>query len=157
MAVMSLFPYLKPERLRKGVFSWVFDDERAGLKAEAFVAGMSEMITLLLLDKGIPKSADGFKLSFSDTPFDHDAELYWCEEEVFEWEDEKTKEKDSMAGNWYTGIVADEVMEGWLCPALLLYFQSPPDILYVKAEALPEGIDPIWYDAKQIGRRYVGA
>ena len=30
--------------------------------------------------------------------------------------------------------VKDEGAEGWLCPALFRYFDTPPDSLYVKAE-----------------------
>jgi hypothetical protein len=29
-------------------------------------------------------------------------------------------------------------MEGWLCPALLKYFDHAPKELYAKAESLPE-------------------
>ena len=42
--------------------------------------------------------------------------------------------KEEMGGNWYRSD--DPPMEGWLCPALLHYFKSPPAELYVKAEAL---------------------
>lgn len=35
-------------------------------------------------------------------------------------------------------------MEGWLCPALGLYFQAAPARIFVKADPLSAGIDPIW-------------
>jgi hypothetical protein len=38
MPVLTIFPYLLGQ-------TWVFDDPRAGLKAEAFVLGMTEMIS----------------------------------------------------------------------------------------------------------------
>lgn len=160
MSVMSLYPYLKNNDYEKML--WVFDDEAAGLKSEAFVAGMSEMITAIVLEKGIPKAANGFKISFSDQPFGHDVELDWIDEETFQWEAETPVKGQpepltvTMAGNWYEGVVADSWMEGWLCPALLLYFSEAPAKLYVKAEPLPDGVDPIWHDAKLTGRRFVG-
>lgn len=50
-----------------------------------------------------------------------------------------------ILGNWYKGIVAGEEMEGWLCPALGLYFKAAPERIFVKAEPLPAGVDPIWH------------
>ena len=64
----TIYPYLSSGK------TWVFDDARTGLKAEAFVAGCSEAITLLAQAKSIPAAERGFALSFSDRPFDgHDA------------------------------------------------------------------------------------
>ncbi len=37
-----------------------------------------------------------------------------------------------------------EEMTGWLCPALYLYFTEAPDELFMRAEPLPEGVQPIW-------------
>jgi len=173
MSVMSLYPYLSSNNYQKML--WVFDDERLKLKGEAFVSGMSEMITALVIHKGIKQAAQGFKISFSDQPFDHDIELYWTGAETFGWEpthiqsifdwvplddeDEVVKVDMpvfSMKGNWYEGEVAGDWMEGWLCPALLLYFQEPPDTLYIKAEPLPKGIDPIWHNAED-GKHFLSA
>jgi hypothetical protein len=36
-------------------------------------------------------------------------------------------------GNWYTS--AERGIEGWLCPALLKYFESTPKEIYVKVSA----------------------
>lgn len=138
--VLTLYPYL----LNRSC--WVFDDERTGLKEEAFVAGMSEMISRMVEIKGLPDAARGFALSFGDRPFPgHDVEVRWLRAEP-------------GGGNWYAGDVAGARMEGWLCPALLLYFQSPPPRIFVRCEPLPAGIDPIWTPPPGVtGRRFVEA
>jgi hypothetical protein len=98
---------------------WVFDDDRVDLVKEPFVSGIPEMIDDLVQD--IPNARQGFRLLFSPGPFPgFQRKLTWVREE--------------FGGNWYR---ADQpAMEGWLCPAMLLYFQSPPLELFVKAEAL---------------------
>lgn len=122
---LTLYPYLLDGSC------WVFDDERTGLKEEAFVLGMTEMISRVVAAKGLPDAARGFALSFSDAAFpDHDAELHWLRPEY--------------GGNWYAGEVAGSRMEGWLCPALLLYFVEPPPRIFVRCDPLPSGITPIW-------------
>lgn len=138
-----LYPYLLGT-------TWVFDDERTGLKAEAFVMGMSEMISAVVEAKGIQDAQNGCALTFSDQPFgDADAELHWLRAD---------DPDDPMAGNWYSGTIAGQEMGGWLCPALLLYFDGAPQRLFVKADTLPDGIDPIWHvdpdDPRQ--RRFMG-
>jgi len=101
--VLTLYPYLLDGTC------WVFDDERTGLKEEAFVLEMTEMISRAVEGKGICDAAKGFALSFSEEPFDgHDVELHWLR-------------SDGCAGNWYEGTVVGQRMEGWLCPALLRY------------------------------------
>jgi hypothetical protein len=37
-------------------------------------------------------------------------------------------------GNWYRSDDLAELEEGWLCPALLKYFESPPQRIYAKFE-----------------------
>ena len=71
----------------------------------------------------IPNADDGFLMVFSAGPFpDADFDLDWLREEG--------------GGNVYTGRfeVEGEVqeMEGWLCPALTLYYPDPPQKLYVQ-------------------------
>jgi hypothetical protein len=101
--------------------TWVFDDSARGLMREPFVAGADEMIDRVVTN--IPNAAKGFKLIFSATPFPgHQYRLDWLREEG--------------GGNWYR---SDQLhMEGWLCPALLLYFPGgAPKHLYVRAEPKP--------------------
>jgi hypothetical protein len=69
--MQTLYPYL----LRG---TWVFDDAKTGLKAEAFVFGMTEMISRLVESKAIPHAEKGFALAISNTRFDgHDAVMTW--------------------------------------------------------------------------------
>jgi hypothetical protein len=154
MSVLTIYPYLLENAC------WVFDDERTGLKEEAFVLGMSEMITRLVESKGIEGARRGFALGFSLEPFEgQDAVLHWLkrdETQVF-WQPDGSL--GQVCGNWYGGVVAGLEMEGWLCPALFLYFQTPPEKIYVRAEPLPAGIDPIWHvDRDAAGtRRFISA
>jgi hypothetical protein len=152
MNTLTIYPYLLGN-------TWVFDDRRTGLKEEAFVLGMSEMIFRLVEAKGIPNASKGFALHFSTEPIDEaDAELMWqrSDSECLPGEDGSASQ---IHGNWYTGIVAGEKMEGWLCPALGLYFQAAPKRIFVKAEPLPAGINPIWQVDRNapIARRFVSA
>jgi len=138
--ILTLYPYLI------GNVCWVFDDERTGLQAEAFVQGTSEMISRVVAHKGIPNAAKGFLISFSDKAFDgYDVERKWvCE--------------DGNSGNWYEGEVLGLAMENWLCPALLLYFEKPPKLLYVRCDPLPAGVNPKWSPPPGVvGRRFVEA
>ncbi len=99
--------------------TWVFDDEAVGLNKEPFVAGVPEMINNLV--EAIPNARCGFRLIFSSAPFPgYQTELTWVREEY--------------DGNWYK--IEGQQMEGWLCPALLRYFDKAPQILCVKAEQI---------------------
>ena len=97
--------------------TWVFDDESVGLDKEPFVQGIPEMIDVLVKD--IPNARSGFMLLVSSQPFaGYQAEL--------------TRVREEYGGYWYKA--KDEGAEGWLCPALLKYFESAPESLYIKAE-----------------------
>lgn len=136
--VLTLYPYLLNGTC------WVFDDERTGLKEEAFVCGMSEMISRVVEAKGVPNAARGFAMTFAAEPFSgHDVELHWIR-------------PDDNGGNWYEGTVVGGHMEGWLCPALLLYFEQAPRQIFVRCDPLPEGIDPVWNPKPGVtARRFV--
>jgi hypothetical protein len=113
-AIMTIRPY------RSGG-TWVFDDARAGLVREPFVAGVPEMIDLLVRD--IPGAERGFRMLFSAGPFPGaQAHMEWLREEI--------------GGNWYRW--EERGMEGWLCPAMFKYFEAAPPRLYVRAEPLEE-------------------
>jgi hypothetical protein len=87
---------------------WVFDDPRVGLVQEPFVSGADSMIDRVVAD--IPDA---------DTPFPgHQYRLDW--------------RRGESGGNWYYAEALD--MEGWLCPALLRYFEEPPRQLYVQTK-----------------------
>lgn len=99
--------------------TWVFDDRAAGLVKEPFVAGVPEMIDVLVQD--IPNADEGFRLLFSAQPFPgHQKALRWL--------------RGDGGGNYYA--FDDPPMEGWICPAMFKYYDKAPAHLYVKAEAI---------------------
>jgi hypothetical protein len=153
MSVMILYPYLY-----QGL-CWVFDDPETGLKEEAFVLGASEMITRLIEAKGIPSAERGFVLSFSDVPFEHDVELSWIAPPHAAESAGKAQGRLPAIGNWYEGMVAGEKMTAWLCPALYEYFDQAPPRIFVRADKLPAGVDPIWHVGSNDpqARRYMSA
>jgi len=110
-SLIAIFPY----RYRG---FWVFDDLAVGLIQEPFVAG--EDVIIDRLTAHIPDAAGGFRLLFSATPFPgYTARLEW--------------QREDLGGNWYFSDTLG--LEGWLCPALLKYFASPPRDIYAKFEA----------------------
>jgi hypothetical protein len=99
--------------------TWVFDDSSAGLVREPFVAGVPEMIDVLVKD--VPNADGGFRLLFSAQPFPgHQKTLTWL--------------RGDMGGNYYK--LDEPPMEGWICPALFKYYAKAPEHLYVRAESL---------------------
>ena len=147
-AQLTLYPYWHHG-------CWVFDDARTGLQAEAFVNGTTEMITRVVEAKAIPHPHQGFAMTFASEPFDgHDVQVTRL-----------TAGEASRRGlpaydnsNWYEGDILGDHMVGWLCPALLLYFRSAPDRLYVRCEPLPAGVNPRWApDPGTRTRRFVAA
>jgi hypothetical protein len=97
--------------------TWVFDDPATGLVREPFVAGVPEMINVLVQD--IPGATNGFRMLFSTQAFPgYQKRLTWLRPE--------------SGGNYYR--MEDPPMEGWLCPALFRYYREAPKELYVKAE-----------------------
>ena|SRR5256885_8530934 len=99
---------------------WVFDDARVGLTAEPFVGGADTMIDQVTAE--IPNARSGFVMVFSATPFPgHQFKLEWRREE--------------LGGNVYHSPALDA--EGWLCPALMRYFEQTPAEIYVQVKAKP--------------------
>jgi len=99
--------------------TWVFDDPRFGLVREPFVAGVPEMIDVLVAD--IPNADQGFRLTISAKKFPgFQKQLEWV--------------RGDMDGNYYK--IDDPPMEGWICPAMFKYYEKPPAELYVKAEPI---------------------
>lgn len=93
---------------------WVFDDPAVRLVREPFVGGADTMIDVATAN--IPNAEQGFVAVFSAGYFP-DARI------VLEWA------REEGGGNVYRW--ADKGMEGWLCPALLKYFERPPAKLYL--------------------------
>ena len=94
---------------------WVFDDDRVGLVKEPFVAGADQVIERSVAH--FPNAKNGVILIFSANPFPG-AHL------TFEWR------REEMGGNWY--YIESLDMEGWLCPALLKYFDRAPRTIYAQ-------------------------
>ena len=111
-AIMTIAPY-------RHNGTWVFDDVSAGLVQEPFVAGVPEMIDVLVSD--IPNANDGFRMLFSANPFPgYQKKLTWL--------------RGDSTGNYYK--LEEPPMEGWICPAMFKYYKTAPKELYVKAEAI---------------------
>ena len=98
--------------------TWVFDDPRVGLSQEPFVSGIPEMIDTMVAN--IPNAEKGFRLLFASEPFPG-------------YQVKLEKVREEYEGVWYRW---DDNGEGWLCPALFLYFPEAPPRLYAKAEAM---------------------
>jgi hypothetical protein len=99
--------------------TWVFDDPAVGLKREPFVAGVPEMINLLVRD--IPDAKQGFRLTFSANPFPtYQKKLTWL--------------RGDGTGNFYK--LDDPPVEGWICPAMFKYYTTPPQNFFVQADAI---------------------
>ena len=94
---------------------WVFDDEKVELIQEPFVSGADIIIETMV--QTIHNANDGFTLIFSASPFPgHQVKFDWVREE--------------SGGNWYYMKELD--LEGWLCPALLKYFEEAPQNIYAQ-------------------------
>jgi len=94
---------------------WVFDDPAKELVKEPFVAGADDIIDIKV--DGIPDSDKGFTLFFSSGPFPgYHVVLKWAGRE------------DN--GNWY--FEESTGMWGWLCPALMRYFDEVPKEIYAQ-------------------------
>lgn len=98
--------------------TWVFDDARAGLVREPFVAGIPEMIDVLVRD--IPGATNGFRLLF-------------CAQEFPGFQKRLSWLRGDKGGNYYR--MEEPPMEGWICPAMFRYYSAAPPELYVKAES----------------------
>jgi hypothetical protein len=102
---------------------WVFDDDRVGLDKEPFVAGADTMIDTAVELKGISNADDGFLMVFSAGPFpDADFDLEWLRDEDG---GNVCKARFEVDGKM-------QEMEGWLCPALNLYYPEAPKKLWVQ-------------------------
>jgi hypothetical protein len=110
-ALIAIYPY-KHEGL------WVFDDMSVGLVREPFVSGADVIIEHMTTS--IAGAQEGFRLLFSAAPFPGFMTM-------FEWL------REEFGGNWYYCRELDR--EGWLCPALLTYFESAPRAIFARFEA----------------------
>ena len=111
-AIMTIAPY-------RHNGTWVFDDASEGLIKEPFVAGVPEMIDVLVED--IPNAENGFRMLFSANEFPgYHKKLKWL--------------RGDKSGNWYS--LDEPPMEGWICPAMFKYYDEAPKEVFVKAEPM---------------------
>jgi hypothetical protein len=103
----------------KWVGMWVFDDLSVGLVREPFVGGADTIIDVATAC--LPNAYEGFIAVFSASYFP-DAQI------VLEWV------REEGGGNVYRWNEKD--MEGWLCPALLKYFEQPPQKLHIQVKVV---------------------
>ena len=107
-SILCIFPYD-----HKG--QWVFDDAECGLVREPFVSGADLIIDEMV--KTLDNPSIGFTLLFSENPFPgFQLELKW--------------QRHDLGGNWYSSDSLN--MEGWLCPAMFKYFDTPPLKIYAQ-------------------------
>jgi NAD-dependent deacetylase len=97
---------------------WVFDDARVGLVKEGLINGTNLIIDELVKGCGKQKS---YNLIFSNVPMFGYIELTWLK-----------MENSTEGGHWYHS--EDLNLDGWLCPALYLYFKEVPEKLYINIE-----------------------
>ncbi len=97
----------------KGV--WVFDDSRAGLAQEPFVNGADPMIDAMT--RSIPDAARGFTMVFSASTFPG---------YQYKFLRRRTEGTETI----YYSPNFD--VEGSLSPAVLRYFDAPPQELFVQ-------------------------
>ena len=120
-AMFQIFPYRKH-------FTWFFDDESRGLKAEPFVLGVTAMITTIAARVG----ATGSRISilFSANPFPGHQGALRKDDKGF----------GEFGGAWYMLDAPGEPPggRGWLCPATLRYFDDYPDTIYFQIAPYPE-------------------
>jgi hypothetical protein len=99
---------------------WVFDDPAVGLNREPFISGADTMIDKAV--SSIPDADRGFLMVFAATPFPgHQIKLEW--------------RRNDGGGDWYYS--PQLAQEGWLCPALLKYFERAPREIYVQVKPKP--------------------
>ena len=97
---------------------WVFDDPRVGLSQEPFVGGADTMIDRVTAD--LANAEKGFVMVFSAISFPGS-------QFKLEWR------REDGSGNVYYSSELDA--EGWLCPALLRYFDERPPEIHVQIKA----------------------
>jgi hypothetical protein len=122
-AMLTIEPY------KEGTV-WYFDDPRVGVKHEPFVGDINRMIDRMVKDAKLVRPEAGFHAMFSDRQFPG---AMMVMRKIKAPGSRPYGESDDFGGAWYKAYG----MEGWLCPVLNRYFQSPPSTIYARAEAIP--------------------
>lgn len=97
----------------------VFDDPVKGLFREAFVGGMPEILLTACRRFGVERPELGFTMLLADEPFPAAQVVL-------------TKVGPDGSGTVYEW----EGMSGWLCANLRLYFDPPPEKLFIALKGI---------------------
>jgi hypothetical protein len=95
---------------------WMYDDREHGRFREPLVLGTSEAVDALRRLDGLSPTRTPFQILFSSSEFPGAHRAEWLREEA--------------GGNWYA---FEGQHEGWLCPALLDFFELAPADIWVRA------------------------
>ncbi len=108
---------------------WVFDDPQFDLEMEALISGTDEVLNYAVQRFDLQP---GFSLTFSDEPLAFtDLIGTWYQAGV----DELTGYQEGNWYEWHEPGRDQPGLKGWLCNALLLYFQKPPKTLYIQVSS----------------------
>jgi hypothetical protein len=138
--------------------TWMFDEERLGIKAEPFVLGASELIQKYLDRKGMKRRRKNIPITFSKGYIPGADIVLTCVLKCYPISS-KFKELDTLADEgdinalvtlhdislqedisdyskeaesaWY---VDQEYQECWLCPAQLKFFGKVAETIYAKID-----------------------
>lgn len=110
--------------------TWIFTDLARGLVDEPFSESAGDIIERLrgwFMTRTEYRPEDGLLLTFSDSALElpDGAPLGLCDDEDI------VAAAPDLGANYYSPWL-DAI--GWLCPALLRYFPSPPPWLYVRIQ-----------------------
>lgn len=108
----------------------VFDDARTGLVQEPFVNGADLALRIAAQSLGV--NPERFNLIFSKDRFPgYQFTAEWLRKG---FEDDGVP--DPLSGDWYKVRLGENEMDGWLCPALLKYFDAAPPMIYFQIQAV---------------------
>lgn len=112
-----MYQVIHPYKMQNG--GWVFDDADKGLVEEGLVAGVDTILDAICDQYGLDPRV-GFDVGFSSESIDDAVAIF-----------RKLEEIDGRPDLFGTNYV-DEIsgVQGWLCPNLLQYFDSPPERIY---------------------------
>lgn len=114
---ITIHPYYTPKD------GWVFDDPRTGLVKEGLVQGIDTMLDTMATMRELDRRK-GFDITFSSTKIPkYDIRLTKMHE---------IEGNGKLNGTMY--YCQEFETEGWLCPALYLYFAEAPADIYIKVQ-----------------------
>ncbi|MFN9850585.1 MAG: DUF6717 family protein [Planctomycetota bacterium] len=113
--IQTIHPYKHSD------LGWVFDDPAKGLDKEGLVLGIDTLLDQIC-ERFQLNPVAGFDVEFSDEPIDNPAVVLQKLEEI--------EGQPEVHGTNYLDEASRT--QGWLCPNLLKYFESPPNRIYCR-------------------------